>query len=720
MTFAAGKRWFIRDGSPFFVISGEIHYFRLRPELWRKHLLLLKKSGANTASTYIPWDWHEIEEGKVDFTGATDPRRNLLRYIDLCREVGLDLVVKPGPYILAEYEGHGLPSWLLARSGKDARALDQQGNVISPDVMSYLSDEYLRYAFRWYDAIMPVVAANQHSKGGPITMMQVCNEVGVFQWLSGRIDYNPSVVRLYREFLANRYNSVEALNRRYGTHYGSFAVAVPPAGEITCRNEFRAYFDFHLFYRHYFAVYLDTLVKKIRQFGIDVQLVHNIPGWIFGNAAELPMLISTYDEVMTTRNDIVFGLDHIPEFVSFRNAHSDLACNKILEALQPSGPVWAAEFQAGSREHHVKNDAREMETFYFASLAHGLRGFNYYMYSQGENPEGKGFFGKTFYFQTPLDVEGRKSPLYAVTKKLGEFLKREKEGILASDVKARVCVGFYRPYFYTELTSSQMLKERRLHVERLGLSLDPRFVREDVFFQGLLRGLQTLNVPYDIRDLQGSTVEALLHYPQLWAVTTEFMDAATQNLLAEYVRQGGHLIITPAVPMLDEYLDECTVLRDALELRCTTVESSHKIDAFGIKDVYTFFRRKYLFPSSDAQVVATTETGEACGIHKKVGKGRVTALGFAFGYTTDEHLHLYAMLTALDRARGPLRVSDPDVQYVLRKGRKGSYLFLLNYHNEKKRVVVDSRAYILQPLSCKVIRGYRPASKGERLRIEAR
>ncbi|MCK7525755.1 MAG: hypothetical protein MZV64_53175 [Ignavibacteriales bacterium] len=74
------------------------------------------------------------------------------------------------------------------------------------------------------------------------------------------------------------------------------------------------------------------MIKKIKTFDINIQLTHNIPGWIYGNAAELPMLISTYEEIMRTRDDIVFGLDHIPEFVSFRNAHSDLACNKILEA----------------------------------------------------------------------------------------------------------------------------------------------------------------------------------------------------------------------------------------------------------------------------------------------------------------------------------------------------------------------------------------------------
>jgi beta-galactosidase len=103
MSFIAAQGHFIKNGKPHFVISGEIHYFRLDPKLWEKHLKLLKDSGANTTSTYIPWDWHEYEENKFDFTGETNPARNLIKYIRLCKKVGLDLIVKPGPYILVSY-----------------------------------------------------------------------------------------------------------------------------------------------------------------------------------------------------------------------------------------------------------------------------------------------------------------------------------------------------------------------------------------------------------------------------------------------------------------------------------------------------------------------------------------------------------------------------------------------------------------------------------------
>ena len=704
MSFSASKGYFLKNGKPYFVISGEIHYFRLDPKLWEKHLKLLKDSGANTTSTYIPWDWHEYEENKFDFTGETNPARNLIKYIKLCKKVGLDLIVKPGPYILAEYEGQGLPQWLLNKASKNAHAQDENGNVISPDLMSYMSDEYLHYSFLWYNEIMPIISAHQESNGGPITMMQVCNEVGVFQWLSGKIDYNEKVLKLYNEFLVDKYKSIEKLNSTYGTKYYSFEKLSAPVGKIENKQDYCAYYDFHLFYRHFYAMYLDTLIKKIKSFNINVQLTHNIPGWIYGNAAELPMLISTYEEIMRTRDDILFGLDHIPEFVSFRNAHSDLACNKILEAMQPYGPVWAAEFQCGTREHHVKSDANDLETFYFASLAHGLNSFNYYMFSQGINPVGKGFFGKTFYYQTAATAKAVKSSLYDVIRKVNGFINKEKGNLLQSKTKSDICVGLYKPYFYTELTTSQMLKDKRLDVEKLGLQFDPRFVREEIFFNGLLRGLQTLNFSYDIQDLENTSIESLLKYKQLWITTTEFMDADTQSLLVKYVKMGGHLILYPVIPTMDLYLNKCTNLKEELNIKVSKSPSPNKVTVFEIEDLFTVFRDKQIFESTKNEIVATTENGETCGIRKKVGDGTVTILGFAFGYTSDEHLHLYEKIVFLDGIKRAAKISDPDIQFVIRKGEKYSYLFLLNYHNQKKSFSVGSKDITLSAFSCKVIK----------------
>jgi beta-galactosidase len=215
--------------------------------------------------------------------------------------------------------------------------------------------------------------------------------------------------------------------------------------------------------------------------------------------------------------------------------------------------------------------------------------------------------------------------------------------------------------------------------------------------------LQTLNFNYDIEDLENTSVDSLLMYKQLWITSTEFMDGKTQQLLIDYVKAGGHLIIYPTIPTLDLYLNPCTILKDGLDIQFSKSESPNKVEAFGIEDMYTIFRDKQIFVSNNSEVIAKTENKEVCGIRKKVGSGFITVMGFAFGYSSDEHLHLVEKIISIDSIKRQVKVSDPDIQFVLRKGEKKSYLFLLNYHNQKKTFTVNSKTVTLNPFSCKII-----------------
>lgn len=700
----ASKKCFYKNGKPYFLISGEIHYFRLKPALWKKHLELLKESGANTTSTYIPWDWHEYEENKFDFSGVTHPARNLIKYIELCKSTGLDLIVKPGPYILAEYENQGLPGWLLKKLSKNAFALDEFGNKISDDLVSYLSDEFITYTDKWYKQVMPIIANYQAANGGPVTMMQICNEVGVFQWLSGRVDYNPKVTGFFREFIKEKYGNIEALNSVYNTDYKSFEEYNIPTGKIETKQDYCSYFDFHLFFRRYYDLYLSVLKEKIKSYGINTIFTHNIPGWIYGHASELPMLISTYSEIFKNHPDIIFGLDHIPEFFSFRNAHSDLACNKILEAYQTEAPVWAAEFQSGSREHHVRVYPKDLGAFYFASLAHGMKGFNYYMFSQGINPEGKGFYGKTFYYQTALNHKAEKLPLYDEIKKINSFINKEHKHLTTAEAKSDICIGLYKPYFYTEVISSQLLKEIKLNVEKLGLYIDPRFLREEILFNGAMRALQALNYNYDVADLDGVKSDKFLSYKQLWVISAEYMDPATQELLADYVNQGGRLVMYPAVPLKDLYLNDCTELRDKLGLNISLAESSNKAEILGVKDTYTFFSTKQIFSGDEIAEIAKTSDGRICGVQKSFGKGTAAIIGCAFGYSSSEHLEVFDKLALSGGVKKTARLNDEEINYVERADKKYKYRFFLNYHNEAKTFRYKHKIISVPPLSYKVIK----------------
>lgn len=155
---AEGKH-FTLDDKPFTILSGAIHYFRIVPEYWEDRLLKLKAIGLNTVETYVPWNVHEPSPGKFNFGGMADIRN----YIKLAHKLGLHVIVRPGPYICAEWEYGGLPSWLL-------RDRDL--------VIRSMSSPYLEAVDRYLRNLLPLLIPLQYQNGGPIIAFQVENEYG--------------------------------------------------------------------------------------------------------------------------------------------------------------------------------------------------------------------------------------------------------------------------------------------------------------------------------------------------------------------------------------------------------------------------------------------------------------------------------------------------------------------------------------------------------------
>ena len=143
------------------IISGAIHYFRVVPEYWRDRLEKLKSLGCNTVETYIPWNLHEPKKGEFDFSNG----KNFVKFINIAKELDLHVILRPTPYICAEWDFGGLPAWLLKDSNMRVRS----------NYAGFLDavDSYFEKLFKY---IVPLQITN----GGPIIMMQIENEYGSF------------------------------------------------------------------------------------------------------------------------------------------------------------------------------------------------------------------------------------------------------------------------------------------------------------------------------------------------------------------------------------------------------------------------------------------------------------------------------------------------------------------------------------------------------------
>ncbi|XP_072550990.1 beta-galactosidase-1-like protein 2 isoform X1 [Salminus brasiliensis] len=157
----ANSTHFTLGGTPFRILGGSIHYFRVPRAYWRDRLLKLKACGLNTLTTYVPWNLHEPEKGVYHFCEQLD----LEAYIRLAADLDLWVILRPGPYICAEWDLGGLPSWLLRDKNMKLRTTY---SGFTAAVNSY------------FDHLIARVAPLQFKRGGPIIAVQVENEYGSY------------------------------------------------------------------------------------------------------------------------------------------------------------------------------------------------------------------------------------------------------------------------------------------------------------------------------------------------------------------------------------------------------------------------------------------------------------------------------------------------------------------------------------------------------------
>lgn len=155
-------RQLFKNGEPHRIIAGAVHYFRIHPEQWQDRIDRLVALGVNTLDTYVAWNFHQpYKDAAPDFTGWKD----LARFITMAGDAGLDVIVRPGPYICAEWDNGGFPAWAIS----------------NPEMVLRSSDPLFTGAVEeWFAHLLPVIEPLQACHGGPVVAVQIENEYGSY------------------------------------------------------------------------------------------------------------------------------------------------------------------------------------------------------------------------------------------------------------------------------------------------------------------------------------------------------------------------------------------------------------------------------------------------------------------------------------------------------------------------------------------------------------
>ncbi|XP_061860446.1 beta-galactosidase-1-like protein isoform X2 [Colius striatus] len=209
---------FRKDGAPFRYISGSVHYARVPRPAWRHRLRSVYLSGLSALQLYVPWNYHEPLPGVYDFAGD----RDIEAFLDLTAELGLLVILRPGPYICAEWEMGGLPAWLLWK----------------PDIVLRSSDPaYLAAVDSWLHVLLPKIKPRLYQNGGNIISVQVENEYG--SYYACDYGYLRHLLGSFRALLGSEVllfttDSARAEELRCGTLHGLYAtVDFGPGSNVT-------------------------------------------------------------------------------------------------------------------------------------------------------------------------------------------------------------------------------------------------------------------------------------------------------------------------------------------------------------------------------------------------------------------------------------------------------------------------------------------------------
>ncbi|HEY1827626.1 MAG TPA: beta-galactosidase [Acidimicrobiales bacterium] len=591
------------------VFGAELQYFRMSASAIPARLALCTQARYNVIQTYVPWNVHESTKGRYDWTGQTSPilpddhldeyqledplselqaggidgrfgiaaNTDLTGYLEMVRDAGFTMVLRPGPFISDEWANGGLPYWLLNEGdpsmfvdGPDGSSLGP-GFPFSPPLStvtggstlyyfsspSYASDEYMATTQTWLSAFTQFLREGKwlSTQGGPVAAVQVDDESCFFYRFGPfEVDYNPAMLARW-----DAYSGGQPAPRAW-PH--------PSEGVASLRPSFA----WQKFKAGQVSRYLGTLAADLRSAGLDVPINHEL---------EQHMLPPT--DLADVARQVILNGEYYDGGDPWNLPVNEINAQSVRAASRQLQPTYATEMSTGD------------PLLYNILLGEGVLGGLQFTYTEGVA-------------DGTLDVIESVGRAFATAGPLlGQGSRRADVAVVWDQTLCRAPFG----------------------ADRWGFTRDVRRVTER-HVPALCTLLIRAGFAFDLVDVEAAQPEDLRRYPTVFLAAADICPAAFQSKLVAYVEDGGRLVTWPAPPTLDENLNPCTILFDALYpeavaahdptdgISITIGSSPTPVPVWLGVDTFT------LSPSS-TEVAKLGNT--PCGYQRRIGSGTAVLLG---------------------------------------------------------------------------------------------
>lgn len=631
--------------------SVELHYFRIEKRYWSICFERIKRAGFRIIASAVPWNVHQAENKSIDFSGLSDPKKDLIVFLELAREFGFKVILRPGPWVGGQLPNGGLPKYLfndikiLARdaSGQE-KALPDACGVGGGYLPSYLHPNFQFHLKSFFKAFIETTKNYVHPRG-PIFMVELDYETSYGRLLDpDSADYNPDVLgQYYPPFLESLYGDVKKLNVQYKEKNKSFADVEPPRkfDGLDWKDLPKAV-DWMKYREHMLRTYLDTLEDVFKSYTVEPLIFRSLyfrPG----------MLLPAFNLIPDDRSPFL-GSNVLTDGNYF-----DLATKaRFLRAEYGFG--FAASFLSGAaatnpeREEQVAPISDNTRRFYLAAaLSSGFKGLNHYMFVDREH-----------WYGAPLHNDGTVTSGYEVIKQFN--LVVSSVGLEEMDSRQEIAVIGNRLYYWLRLLRDP---KALVYMKRL---LDDSAV-------GFCRDLMRLKLDYAVRE--NRDWESLQQYRLLFIPTSEVMAEREQEAIVELVKGGSTIILCGLMPKYNEHFKDCQILANHFRIKTTSDyhigSIEHKTGGFPTY-IYGSIRS-----TDDSKVRRLVKSGaKVTGVCSSRFKGNLYLFSFdvASGGNHQKLAFVESVLEA-ESLRSYLYCTDPSVDISFQMGDKRGLLFLV-------------------------------------------